>query len=154
MRLVKTLLISMLCAQLTYATPLDNLAGIITNPYNVRNDILLYINHTVEPFSHPWRLFVKIASNQQFLYYHAKTYAEAQGAVQQNSIAMRCLSKEYQANEEYLIFKRIDAMMQDTPERRKHIFDASNKFFGPRGWKHPKLNRKELEGACNSGDYA
>lgn len=132
---------------------LDKLAGISTNPYNIRNDIMAYIDDTVQKPSRAWRSVVKIASNQQFIYYSARTSAEAQTAVCQNSIAIRCLSKEYSDNKDYMIFKHIEGMMANSSERRKHIFEVSNKFFGRQGWHHPRISQEELRDRCERGDY-
>ncbi len=118
------------------------------------DQILIYINNTVPAFSIPWNAFIKIAHNQQFLYYRASTNEEADKAIKENEVAIKCVSKEYEDNKDYDIFKHIEEMMADTEERRRHIFEVSNKFFGHRGWKHDKISKKELDSKCASGDYA
>jgi len=127
---------------------LEKLAGLCDNPYNIRNDILVYINNTVPSFSKTWRSFIKIASNQQFLYYKAKTYEEAQQAVTETTIEMKCLSKQYKNNEEYRIYQHIEDMMIDTDERKEHVFSVSRQFFGHNGIEHIRITKKELEERC------
>jgi hypothetical protein len=153
LRTLLTILFITYCGPASSGHNLDKLAGISTNPYNIRNDIMAYIDDTVQKPSRAWRSLVKIASNQQFIYYRAKTREEAQIAVGQNSIALRCLSKEYVRNEDYHIFKHIEDMMADTSARRAHIFNVSNKFFGRQGWHHPRISQEELRERCERGDY-
>jgi hypothetical protein len=157
MRKARFILIFLLYSQLSGATSLDKierLAGIVTNKYQIRNDILTYIDETAPTFSRSWHALIRIAHIQQFLYYRAKSEEEANNAVEDSSVAIKCLSKEYKDNEDYEIFKHIESMMADTEERRKHIFEVSNRFFGTRGWKHAKISDKELDSKCASGDYA
>lgn len=135
------------------AINLDKLAGICTNQYNIRNDILIYINSSVPNFTSVWRSIIKIASNKQFLYYKAETYEEAHQAVTENSIHMRCLSKQYKNNEEYIILQEIETRMGDTEERRKHILEVSSKFFGRHGFERIKISKKELDEICERGDH-
>ena len=125
MRKARFILIFLLYSQISGSTPfdrIDRLAGIITNKYQIRNDILIYINKTVPAFSIPWNAFIKIAHNQQFLYYRASTNEEADKAIKVNEVAIKCVSKEYEDNKDYDIFKHIEEMMADTEERRRYIY--------------------------------
>lgn len=135
------------------STSFDRLIGHLDNRYHIRYDILSYINNSVPIFSNSWKALIKIAQNQHFLYYQAKTYSEANKVVSETSIAQRCLNMEYNDDMGYHLFKRIEMMMGDTTERRVHIFEVSNYFFGRRGFTHLKVNEEELKDRCNSGNY-
>lgn len=144
-----------LCFSLTAdaTTSLDRLIGTLDISYNIRNDILMYINNSTPTFSNSWKALIKIAQNQNFLYYHAKNYSEANKAVIETSIAQRCLNMEYNDNEGYHLFKGIEMMMADNVERKEHIFKVSNYFFGRRGFTHLKIKPEELIEKCDSGNY-
>lgn len=151
----RLLLVIVMCLSLSAdAKPsLDRLIGNLDVSYQIRSDILLYINHAVPTFSNPWKALIKIAQNQNFLYYQAKTYSEANKAVIETSIAQRCLNMEYNDDSGYHLFKKIEMMMGDTSERRVHIFEVSNYFFGRKGFTHLKVKSEELKSKCDSGNY-
>lgn len=154
--MIRTLL-SIICTLFvssSYAhTSLERLMGTIDATYQVRTDILLYINNSAPLFSKPWKALLKIAQNQNFLYYHARTYEEAENTVKETSVAQRCLNLEYNEGIGYSHFKKIEEMMGDTKERQEHIFEVSNYFFGRRGFSHLKINKADLEYRCDSGNY-
>jgi hypothetical protein len=151
----KIIFVIILCFSLSAdATPsIERLIGNIDVTYQIRSDILLYINNSVPTFSNSWKALIKIAQNQNFLYYHAKTYSEANNAVIETSTAQRCLNMEYNDGSGYHLFKKIEMMMSDTNERKVHIFEVSNYFFGRRGFTHLKINKEELAYRCDSGNY-
>lgn len=157
MRWHRLIIIFFLASPVASATTIDKLqrlAGVCTNQFHIRNDILTYIDSVSPRLSHPWKALIRIAYNQQFIYYHAKTYQEAEPAVKENSVAMRCLSREYKDNEDYDLLKHIESMMANTEERRRHIFEASNNLFGSKGISYAKLSKEELDSKCESGVYA
>ncbi len=148
-------LIMILCMTTTAnAKPsLDRLIGSLDLNYNIRNDILTYINNSVPILSSPWKALIKIAQNQNFLYYSAKTYSEASQVVTENSVAQRCLNMSYNDDRGYTLFKHIEDMMGDTQERRDHIFSVSTYFFSRNGFEHKKIKTSELTNMCESGNY-
>lgn len=145
-------LLALLFSMNTHATSVLNLAGIVTNNLGVRDDILRYIETSIPNLSESSHYaVVRLAANQQALYYKVKSYAEASKLILSSSIALRCLAME--RSDDYEIFRKIESMMADTEERREHVLNTCAVFFGHDGVPHQHIERQELADRCRNKDY-
>lgn len=134
------------------AGSIAQIAGKISNNLGIRDDILRYIETSIPNLTESSRYAVmKLAANQQALYYKVKSYAEASSLIVSSSVALKCLGLE--RNDDYEIFKNIEHMMMDTSERKEHIMNTCSSLFGHDGLPHKHVTRTELADRCRAKDY-
>lgn len=118
----------------------------------IRDDILRYIETSIPGLTESSKYAVmKLAANQQALYYKVKSYAEASSLIVSSSVALKCLGLE--RNDDYEIFKTIEHMMMDTNDRKEHIMNTCSDMFGHDGLPHQHVHRNELADRCRAKDY-
>lgn len=134
------------------ATSILSIAGKVTNNLGIRDDILRYIETSIPGLTESSRYAVmRLAANQQALYYKVRSYAEASSLIVSSSVALKCLGLE--RKDDYEIFKTIEHMMMDTSERKEHIMNTCSDLFGHDGLPHKHVNRNELADRCRAKDY-
>jgi len=134
------------------ASSISHLVGKVTNNLGIRDDILRYIETAIPNLTESSKYAVmKIAANQQALYYKVKSYAEASSLIVSSSVALKCLGLE--RSDDYEIFKTIEHMMMDTSERKEYIMNTCSSLFGHDGLPHKHVPKNELADRCRAKDY-
>jgi hypothetical protein len=133
----------------------ESLQGEMNSNYGVREDIVAYIQRTI-PRNNliAMRAALTIARQENILYYEASNSDQAAKAVQKISTANECLRLAFDNKvSSYLLYKHIENMMENTRERRNHIWDVNKKFFANNHYQFKTYNDDELKQICQKGDY-
>ncbi|GEM_PF-2852039 len=137
--------------------PSPDLVGPVHNQYGIRDDILTYIENTIPHWNKDaWKAATTIAVARQDLYYKAQTDQEANAASDRIVFATQCLALEFppDSNKAYLIFKKIEELMENTRERRIYVWEVSDKYFAGKSHRKPlDISDEKLQQKCKAVDY-
>ncbi len=132
---------------------LEKLAGHINKEYGIREDILRYIEREIPNNEMAKKAAIKYAQRLNFIYYKA-TKEEAMKVIKQQWITLKCLRYALKTDKPLSITDGIDNLMNNTPERDKHIWDIDQSYFG---WKaiggFRSMSEEELKEICEAGNY-
>ena len=136
------------------ATSQDDLAGIITNPLGIRDDILDYII-SVAPKDNllASRAIIRIAQINQQIYYGNVTQKEALKLMNHVFLTEICLSQYLQEHQEDIIINEIDKLMRNTKSRDKHMWQIDTDVFGWQIIGAGTLTVAEIEEICKGGKF-
>lgn len=145
-----------------FNNPTEKQESIVTNPdlmghinreYEIREDILRYIERTIPTDNEvAKRAAIKYAQKWQFIYYKA-TKEEALKEANNQLVVLQCLQYAMHSNEPLPIVDGINKMMRDTKERDSHMWRIDQDYFSWQVIGHETLNDDELKEVCEKGDY-
>lgn len=132
---------------------MEELAGPINKEYNIREDILRYIEKEI-PANNviAKEAAIKYAQAEQFIYYKA-SQKEAIKTVSRQIIALKCLRYSIHTNEPKMVTRNIDKLMRNTPERDKHMWHIDETYFGWKVLGHEPITKAKLKEICETGNY-
>lgn len=131
---------------------MQELEGEITNQYDIRNDILQFVEGNVpENNKNASEAAIKLAQYANKIYYHSFSSEEAMALSKKENIALACLDKALPKG--WLkISEGIGGLMRNTEAREKHMWEVSEKFLS---WQviGTGLNDREVDEKSKSGNF-
>ena len=107
-----------------------HLAGRITNPFGVRDDILDYILAHTNNNESALLAGIKFAQNEQSIYFSNISQQEAIKLATNNALVGWCIVKYLGKDNSFKIIDNVDSLMRNTKERDRRMWDIDTRYFG------------------------
>ena len=133
---------------------LEELRGVSTNPFGIRDDILQYIFTNIpESNESATKAAIKMVQYEQEIYYGNLTESAAIIKAGQEDLAMQCLMSYLSNNgQDDRLALKIAEQLRNTKARDNHMWEVDRKYFS---WKvlGTGLNISEEIEACEKGEF-